>query len=113
MIAVLYHVMRKNAMGTKIFVYKKHRLTSNQTAAGSPCRHYSPDVPSPGKLLHPGTEREFLCQCFQRGGAHPDPERSANLFWYDDSAEVIDSSHNTGCFHCEMIAAYFAPNNFA
>lgn len=24
-----------------------------------------PDVPSPGELLHPGAEREFLCQCFQ------------------------------------------------
>ncbi len=57
------------------------------------------DVPSPGKLLHPGTERNILCQCFQRGVSLPDTHGSSDFFRYDDSAEIVDSSHNTGCFH--------------
>ena len=32
-------------------------------------------------------------------GANTNSECSSDLFQYDDSAEVVDSSHNTGCFH--------------
>ena len=64
---------------------------SRQAAGGEPPPEDSPDVPSPGELLHPGTERNILCQCFQRGCARSDAECPADFFWYDDPSKIVDS----------------------
>ena len=67
----------------------------NQTAVSL----YSlPDVPFL-RRFQPYTEPDIPCQCYQRGVALPDSHCPPDFLWYHDSAEVVDSSHNTGCFH--------------
>ncbi len=57
-----------------------------------------PDVPfRSGFDTH--AERNILCQCFQRGVAHPDPERPTNFFWYHNAAKIINSPDDSCCFH--------------
>jgi hypothetical protein len=54
-----------------------------------------PDVPSPGNLLHTGTERNFLCKFYQRGGTHSDPKCPTNFFWYHNAPKIINTSDDT------------------
>ena len=43
------------------------------------------------------------CQCCMRGVTLTDAEGSADLLGNDDSAEIIDTSYNTGCLHISVL----------
>ena len=58
------------------------------------------------------TESVDWCQCCQQGVSFPYAEGTADFFGDDDSAEVVHSSDNAGCFHSisfSFSVAYKAP----